>query len=88
MKTDPDFYKRMQEAKKLKRKALEQKHIRDMFGPINIVAALPERTDADLYLDEAVRKIKEKLDPPSKEDIMRQRLELAFRAIEQKAHGL
>ena len=82
MQKDPDFYKRMLEAKERKRKALEQKRLRDEFiiheseyqtpiGPVIV------KTEAEQKMDIAFQQVKDKLhkEHPTKQDLIQQEIQ-------------
>lgn len=84
--SDPDFYKRMMEAKRLKKLALEQKQLHDQFGDIPPPPQIVIKTEAEQRLDKAFEEVKNKWKSP--EEIKRAELEQVFKDNERKAAGL
>lgn len=86
-KQDPDFYKKMQEAKRRKKKALEQKRIHDEFGDIPLPPQIVIKSEAEQRLDAAFNELKQKLNA-NRPLTDKERIEKAFNDIEHKAQGL
>ena len=85
---DDDWYKRMMEAKRLKKLALEQKQLHAEFEAHPELYAQPViiKTEAEQRLDIAFNELKEKMhkEHPTQKDLMEQ----AFNDIARKAAGL
>lgn len=87
-KNNADFYKRMQEAKALKKKALEQAQLHAEFlsYPERFVEPVIVKSEAEIKMDTAFLQLKEKL--YRERGIQQERIQGAIRKIEEQSQGI
>ena len=86
-KTDPDFYKRMLEFKRLKKLELERKQLHDQFGDLPPPPNIVVKTEAEQKMDAAFEQLRAKLMP--KPDTTKQdKLREAIDKIREQSQGL
>lgn len=87
-KKDSDFYKRMLEAKKLKKQKIEQEQLQAEFQiyPERFLPPIVIKSSSDIKMDKAFEDLKQKLvqERQSKESS----LDKAIRHIEEKQQGI